>query len=65
METPNETNIFHVNLTEGDIRLLYNAIEYYQENKEDRTETPEHLHHMKRIFFAMIMESNYNAADSV
>ena len=62
METPQEANIYHVSLTEKEIRLLYNAIDKYEIDKE---ESVEHLHHLRRIFFAMIMESNYNAADSV
>ena len=61
METPQEASIFHVNLTEKDVKILYNAVDKYKPNEED----VEHLHHLKRILFAMIMESNYNAADSV
>ena len=61
METPKEANIFHVNLTEKDVKILYDAIDKYKANEE----SVEHLHHLKRIFFAMMMESNYHAADSV
>lgn len=61
METPREANIFHVNLTDNDVKILYDAIDKYKPDEE----SVEHLHHLKRIFFAMIMESNYNAADSV
>ena len=61
METPKEANIFHVNLTEKDVKILYDAIDKYKVNEE----SVEQLHHLKRIFFAMIMESNYHAADSV
>ena len=65
-------NIFQVNLTESDIRLLYNSVVFYHENRPVSGERPPNqqestaeLMHMKRILFAMIMESNYHAADSV
>ena len=65
-------NIYNVNLTESDIRLLYNSVVFYHENRPISGARPPHqqestadLDHMKRILFAMIMESNYNAADSV
>ena len=65
-------NIYNVNLTESDIRLLYNSVVFYHENRPvsgdrppNQQESTEELMHMKRILFAMIMESNYNAADSV
>ena len=65
-------NIYNVNLTESDIRLLYNSVVFYNENRPISGARPSHqqestadLDHMKRILFAMIMESNYNAADSV
>jgi hypothetical protein len=65
-------NIYNVNLTESDIRLLYNSVVFYHENRPVSGERPPNqqestaeLMHMKRILFAMIMESNYHAADSV
>ena len=65
-------NIYNVNLTESDIRLLYNSVVFYHENRPISGARPPHqqestadLDHMKRILFAMIMESNYHAADSV
>ena len=65
-------NIYNVNLTESDIRLLYNSVVFYHENRPvsgerppNQQESTNELLHMKRILFAMIMESNYHAADSV
>ena len=65
-------NIYNVNLTESDIRLLYNSVVFYHENRPvsgdrppNQQESTDELMHMKRILFAMIMESNYDAADSV
>ena len=65
-------NIFQVNLSESEIRLLYNAVVFYHENRPvsgdrppNQQESTAELMHMKRILFAMIMESNYHAADSV
>ena len=67
-----DDNIFHINLRESEIRLLYNSVVFYHENRPISGARPSHqqestadLDHMKRILFAMIMESNYNAADSV
>ena len=65
-------NIYNVNLTESDIRLLYNSVVFYHENSpvsgdrpSNQQESTAELMHMKGILFAMIMESNYHAADSV
>ncbi len=65
-------NIYTVNLTESDIRLLYNSVVFYHEKRPisgerppNQQESTDELMHMKRILFAMIMESNYHAADSV
>ena len=67
-----EDNIFNINLRESEIRLLYNSVVFYNENRPISGARPPHqqestadLNHMKRILFAMIMESNYNSADSV
>ena len=67
-----EDNIFNINLRESEIRLLYNSVVFYHENRPISGARPSHqqestadLNYMKRILFAMIMESNYNAADSV
>jgi len=67
-----DDHIFQVNLTESDIRLLYNAVVFYHEKRPisgnrppSQQESTNDLQHMKRILFAMIMESNFNAADSV
>ena len=67
-----EDHIFNINLREGEIKLLYNAVLFYHENRPISGARPPHqqestadLKHMKRILFAMIMESNYHAADSV
>jgi len=65
-------HIFQVNLRESEVKLLYNAVVFYQENRPisgDRPpshqESTNELQHMKRILFAMMMESNYHAADGV
>ena len=67
-----EDHIFNINLRESEIRLLYNSVVFYHENRpisgarpSHQQESTEDLNYMKRILFAMIMESNYNAADSV
>ena len=67
-----DDHIFHINLRESEIRLLYNSVVFYHENRPISGARPSHqqestadLNYMKRILFAMIMESNYNAADSV
>ena len=67
-----DDHIFHINLRESEIRLLYNSVVFYHENRPISGARPPHqqestadLDHMKRILFAMIMESNYHAADSV
>tara|TARA_B100001778_G_C18289639_1_gene494759 strand:- start:396 stop:623 length:228 start_codon:yes stop_codon:yes gene_type:complete len=67
-----EDHIFNINLKESEIRLLYNSVVFYNENRPISGARPSHqqestadLDHMKRILFAMIMESNYHAADSL
>ena len=67
-----EDHIFNINLRESEIRLLYNSVVFYNENRPISGARPPHqqestadLNHMKRILFVMIMESNYNSADSV
>ncbi len=63
---------FSVNLSESDVKLLYNALKFYQEKRPISGERPpeqqeptNHINSMKRILFAMIMESNYHSVDSV
>ena len=67
-----DDHIFHINLRESEIRLLYNSVVFYHENRpvsgdrpSNQQESTAELMHMKRILFAMIMESNYHAADSL
>ena len=67
-----DDHIFNINLKESEIRLLYNSVVFYNENRPisgarppNQQESTAELMHMKRILFAMIMESNYHAADSV
>ena len=67
-----EDHIFNINLRESEIRLLYNSVVFYNENRPisgarppNQQESTAELMHMKRSLFAMIMESNYHAADSV
>lgn len=63
---------FSVNLSESDVKLLYNALKFYHENRPlsgdrppEQQEPTNHINSMKRILFAMIMESNYHSVDSV
>ena len=73
IDRENERRPFlQVNFNIDDVRLLYNAVDFYHENRPISGARPSHqqestadLNYMKRILFAMIMESNYNAADSV
>ena len=55
---------FNVNLVEDDVRLIYNAIEFYHKNRPKSAERPqhmqeptEHLKWMKKVMMTMMMES--------
>ena len=45
----------------NDIRLLHNAIKFYADNSEDISEPEEHIEHMKRVLYAMLMEFQYRS----
>ncbi len=45
----------------NDIRLLHNAITFYADNSEDIQESEEHIAHMKRVLYAMLMEFQYRS----
>ena len=55
---------FIVKLYEEDVRLIYNAIEFYHKNRPKSAERPEymqeptkHLEYMKQSMMTMMMES--------
>tara|TARA_B100001996_G_scaffold273526_1_gene214386 strand:- start:243 stop:461 length:219 start_codon:yes stop_codon:yes gene_type:complete len=59
-------NIFTVKLKEDDVKLLYNAVEFYEQNRPlsgDRPPTHQeptaHLKSMKNILYAMVLESSF------
>ena len=55
---------FNVNLVEEDVRLVYNALDFYYKNRGKSSERPQHMqeptHHlewMKQSMMTMMMES--------
>ena len=57
---------FIVKLYEEDVRLIYNAIEFYHKNRPKSSERPEymqeptrHLEYMKQSMMTMIMECSF------
>ena len=55
---------FIVKLVEDDVRLIYNAVDFYQKNRPKSSERPEyqqeptaHLEWMKKSMMTMMMES--------
>ena len=55
---------FNVNLVEDDVRLIYNAVDFYHKNRPKSAERPqhmqeptEHLKWMKKVMMTMMMES--------
>ena len=55
---------FNINLVEDDVRLLYNAVDFYHKNRPKSAERPQHmqeptahLEFMKKIMMTMMMES--------
>jgi len=56
---------FNVNLVEEDIRLIYNAVDFYHKNRSKAAERPQHMQEpsahlewMKQIMMTMMMESS-------
>ena len=57
---------FNVNLVEDDVRLIYNAIEFYHKNRPASSERSEymqeptsHLEWMKSAMMTIMMESSF------
>ena len=57
---------FNVNLVEDDIRLIYNAVDFYHKNRPKSSERHEyqqepirHLESMKRAMMTIMMESSF------
>ena len=57
---------FIVKLVEDDVRLIYNAIDFYHKNRPKSAERPqhmqeptEHLKWMKKVMMTMMMESSF------
>ena len=57
---------FNINLVEDDVRLLYNAVDFYHKNRPKSAERPQHMQEptnhlewIKQIMMTMIMESSY------
>ena len=55
---------FSVNLVEDDIRMIYNAVDFYHKNRPGSAKRPQHmqeptahLEFMKKIMMTMMMES--------
>ena len=55
---------FNINLVEDDVRLLYNAVDFYHKNRPKSAERPQHMQEptdhllwMKNIMITMMMES--------
>ena len=57
---------FNVNLVEEDIRLIYNAVDFYHKNRPKSADRPQHMQepsdHLKgmmKIMMTMMMESSF------
>ena len=57
---------FNVNLVEDDVRLIYNAVDFYYKNRPKSAERPQHMQepsdHLKwmmKIMMTMMMESSF------
>ena len=57
---------FTVNLVEDDIRLIYNAVEFYHKNRPGSAKRPQHMQEptahlkwMKQSMMTMMMESSF------
>ena len=57
---------FNVNLVEDDVRLIYNAVDFYHKNRPGSAKRPqhmqestEHLKWIKKIMMTMMMESSF------
>ena len=57
---------FTINLVEDDIRLIYNAVDFYYKNRPKSAERPQHMQeptdHLKwmmKVMMTMMMESSF------
>ena len=57
---------FNVNLVEDDIRLIYNAVDFYHKNRPKSAKIPQHMQEptdhlewMKKVMMTMMMESSF------
>tara|TARA_E500000305_G_scaffold70087_1_gene56031 strand:- start:247 stop:483 length:237 start_codon:yes stop_codon:yes gene_type:complete len=57
---------FNINLVEEDIRLIYNAVDFYLKNRSKSAERPQHMQEstahlkwMKQTMMTMMMESSF------
>ena len=57
---------FNVNLVEDDVRLLYNAVDFYHKNRPKSAHRPQHMQEptdhllwMKKVMMTMMMESTF------
>ena len=57
---------FNVNLVEDDVRLIYNAVDFYYKNRPKSANRPQHMQEstahlewMKQVMMTMIMESSF------
>ena len=57
---------FNVNLVEDDIRLIYNAVDFYHKNRPKSAHRPQHMQEstdhllwIKKIMMTMMMESSF------
>jgi hypothetical protein len=57
---------FNVNLCEDDVRLIYNAVDFYHKNRPGSAKRPQHMQEptahlewMKKIMMTMMMESSF------
>ena len=57
---------FTVNLVEDDVRLIYNAVDFYYKNRPRSAHRPQHMQEptahlkwVKKIMMTMMMESSF------
>ena len=57
---------FTVNLVEDDVRLIYNAVDFYYKNRPKSAERPQHmqeptkhLEYIKQTMMTIMMESSF------
>ena len=57
---------FGVKLCEDDVRLIYNAVDFYHKNRPGSAERPQHMQEptnhlewIKKIMMTMMMESSF------